>query len=64
MKTHPEQKENEVYMGNTEGFPSFSSWTTKRVGKIAYYKDGTETRKTYALVCRERRIDQRWCRPK
>ena len=33
---HPEQKENEIYMGNSDGYPSFSSWKTKRVGKIAY----------------------------
>jgi hypothetical protein len=37
---HPEQKENEVFLGNfTKGGYYSIGWKTKRVGEIAYYAD-------------------------
>lgn len=41
MKHHPEQFENEIYMGNTtmDGILR-SSWKTSRCGKVALGRDG------------------------
>jgi len=38
VKQHPEQQDDELYMGNTteHDFPK-SSWVTKRMGKVAHY---------------------------
>ena len=41
MKHHPEQREDEIYMGNTDdrGF-LLSSWVSKRMGEVAYQING------------------------
>lgn len=41
MKQHPEQHDGELYMGNTDlhGFHKYA-WTSKRLGRVAYYADG------------------------
>lgn len=38
--THKEQLENEVYMGNSDGYPSYLHYKTIRVGKTARYANG------------------------
>jgi hypothetical protein len=42
MKHHPEQRDPEIYMGNTlaDGF-RLSSWTTKRMGQTPLMADGS-----------------------
>lgn len=41
MHRHPEQRDGEIYLGNTtvDGFHK-SSWSSKRMGNVARYQDG------------------------
>lgn len=50
MKKHPEQKENEIYMGNNAGYPYYSGWHSKRIGQIAYDINGELINPDYKLV--------------
>lgn len=47
---HPEQLYDEVYMGNVNNFPVFSSYKTKRVGTIAYNICGYVIEPNWSLV--------------
>ena len=53
---HPEAEGGEIWISNVTGYPSWSSWKTKRLGKIAYDNKGRELKNHRPMFVQIREI--------